>query len=135
VNDQQPPAHVSDGETLARFVMSERWVRENGSVRPDAFVPPPDLNLSVTRHLALSTPRLWERGANVAEERAKTLLGRADVSAAAVRRTSPLEIVAARLDRNPEHAHIVGWPTEKPRQKMLAQLLAASATYVAAPPS
>jgi hypothetical protein len=135
VNDQQPPAHVSDGETLARFVMSERWVRENGSVRPDAFVPPPDLNLSVTRHHNLSTEQLWERGASVAVERTKTLLGRADVLAAAVRRTSPLDVVAARLDRNPAHAHIVGWPTDKPAQKMLAQVLAASATYAAAPPA
>ena len=133
MSEQQPPEHISDDEWLARFVVFGRWVRENGTVRPDAFVPPPDLNLSVTRHLALSDEQLWARGADVASARNANLTGRADLRAAAVRSLSPLNVLEATIAGNPEHAHIVGWPADKPSQKMLAQQLAASAKFIPAP--
>ena len=122
------PGVIPDKENLARFVIARRWVRENRTVKPDAFMPPPDLNFSVTRHAALSIDELWARGRCVATEVGKTLYGRADVSAMEVR-DAKLNAIEHRLDDNPEHAHIVGWPSEKPAQKLRAQQLAAVAGY------
>lgn len=120
---------VHNKEQLARFVLYKRWVRQEGTIKPDAFMPPPDLNLSVTRHAALSHEQLWARGRSVAEFREKTLYGRADVSVNSVRSTK-LDAIRHPVDGNPEHAHIVGWPTDKPARKSMAQQLAALAQYM-----
>lgn len=120
---------VLNNEQLARFVLFKRWVRQAGTIKPDAFIPPPDLNLSVTRHAALSHEQLWARGRSVAELRGKPLNGRADVSVNSVRRTK-LDAIRHPVDGNPEHAHIVEWPTDKPMQKSMAQQLAALAQYM-----
>lgn len=125
------PGEVADAEQLARFVMTRRWVRAEGTVRPDAFMPPPDLNLSVTRHGTLSPENLWSRGYQVAQSQGKALLGRADLRAENVRR-SLLDVVGFPVPNNPEHAHIVSWPPDKPTQKSLAQSLAAAAAFQAA---
>jgi len=122
---------IADAEMLARFVMVRRWIRQDNTVRSDAFIPPPDLNLSVTRHGTLSEHELWQRGHRVAEQRDKPLYGRADVSAMHVRDAN-LDAIEYPLYENPEHAHITGWPTEKSAQKAAAQQLAASAQYVPA---
>lgn len=130
MSDRQPPEHVSDGEMLARFVISTRWVRENGTVRQDAFIPPPDRNLSVTRHAQLSADEIRQRGDDVAKVRETELHGRADVIAITVRAALPLNVVAAPIPRNPEHAHVIEWPLDKPSQKALAQEIAATAAYI-----
>jgi len=120
---------IANHEQLARFVMVRKWVRDDGTIRSDAFIPPPDLNLSVTRHVGLSDGEIWSRGRQVAIQRERPLYGRADVSAGRIREAS-LNVVVHPLDDNPEHAHIVDWPTEKSARKMKAQELAASAIHV-----
>lgn len=129
---ETPPTAVSDDESLARFVMTRRVIREDGSVKPDAFLPPPDLNLSVTRHVGLSIDDLWSRGRRVAELRGKPLVGRADVGARDVRREL-LDVVGFPEPDNPQHAHIVNWPADKPAQKSQAQQLSLSAAFASAP--
>lgn len=129
----EPADHVSDHELLARFIMFSDWIRADGSLRQDAYIPPPkDLQLSVTRHVGLSEDGIWQRGQDVATERGKPLLGRADISAKAIRDTEgkTLDVIPFPLERNPQHAHVIGWPADKPRQKYLAQRLAAGATYL-----
>lgn len=132
------PRHnvIGDAERLARFILFRRHVRADGSVKPDAFMPPPNLELSVTRRGDASGHDLWERGAAVAEQRQRTLVGRADIDAVAVRARPPLDVVPAPLPEDPGHAHIVGWPppAEKGQQKMLAIDLAAAAEFLPAPP-
>lgn len=132
---QLPP--VSADEWLARFITIDKWVRADKSIRPDAFIPPKDLNLSVIRHLNLSEENLWRLGQSVAdaisEKRRGGLHGRADITADDVSRQT-LKVEAAPFAENPNHAHITGWP-DKPAQKNIAQRLAAAAKFVAKPQS
>ena len=120
---------VSPGELLARFVMVDRWVRADQTIRPDAFIPPKDLNLSVTRHLTLSQDELWAIGQAVANAVARqpgaVLHGRADIRTRDALQQN-LRVEAASLPENRNHAHITGWP-EKAAQKSIAQQLAAAA--------
>jgi hypothetical protein len=128
-------AAVSDAELLARFIVFENRVRADGTIKGDAFIPPPDLELSVTRHGDTSEDQLWERGAIVSAAVSRVLVGRADVSCATVRGVRPLNAVPAPLPEDLHHAHVVGWPpsAEKPRQKVLAMSLAAAAKFVRCP--
>jgi hypothetical protein len=124
-----PP--VSPDEHLARFITVNRWLRADKSIRPDAFMPPKDLNLSVTRHLGLSEESLWKHGQNVADalpkERSTGLFGRADITSGEVTRLT-LKVEAYPLPENANHAHINGWP-DKPAKKNIAQRLAQAAKY------
>ena len=121
---------VLTAELLARFVLFSRWIRSDGTVRADALVPWPWPELSVTRHRALAVSELWELGQDVADQRPATLYGRADVVAADVMRHS-LRVEPTHEPKN--HANIVGWPVDKPAQKMIAQEIASRATYVPFP--
>lgn len=95
-------------------------------------MPPPDLNLSVTRHIGLSKEELWRIGKDVVGEigqkRTSLLCGRADLSVESI--PLPLKVEPAALPNNRNHAHVTGWPTDKPSKKNLAQHLAAVAHYL-----
>jgi len=120
-------------ELLARFLTVRAWVRSDRTVRQDAFIPPKDLNLSVTRHHDLSEPELWAVGKMVTETiaitRTASLHGRADLTVLQISERT-LRTEPAPLPTNPNHAHVVGWPSEKAVQKSLAQQLAAASRYV-----
>jgi hypothetical protein len=122
---------VESNETLARFVLFGSHVRRDQTLRADAFVPPPNLQLSVTRHRSATEQELLDVGNAVAEVRQRILYGRGDVLALACEQLN-LKTVAAPIEGNPNHADICGWPDEKPAQKIIAQDLAASSTFVAA---
>ena len=134
MSDEAHPPPVADEEQLARFVLFSRWVRTSDqTVRPDAFVPYPWPDLSVTRHLELSEAELWQIGQGVADQRPDaTLYGRADLQALTVRWQS-LVIAPTREPRN--HANITSWPAEKSKQKLVAQLLASAARFVPKSPA
>ncbi|MGD1001818.1 MAG: hypothetical protein ABSA67_14080 [Candidatus Brocadiia bacterium] len=123
---------VAADELLARFIKFERWFRRTDrTVKPDAFIPPPDLQLSVIRHISLSEDELWKVGQRIADEAAKTnprviLHGRADLHVYDVSKQA-LHTEAAPDADCPNHAHITGWPAEKSERKSIAQLLAAKA--------
>ena len=125
-----PP--ITADELLARFVTVDKWLRADRTLRQDAFIPPRDLQLSVTRHINLSEADLWSIGQRVADQVAKTpkapLHGRADIRA---RQVSAQKLIteAAPVPDNRNHAHLTGWPNEKPAQKIIAQELAAAAVY------
>jgi hypothetical protein len=122
---------LHDGEVFARFVHFASRVRSDGTVRPEAFMPPPDLELSVTRH-GLGDDALWARGVSIGHSIGRSLVGRADITGGGIRAVRPLNVVAAPLPDDPEHAHIVGWPRseEKSAQKVLAMSLAANSFFV-----
>jgi len=49
--DPSNVADVEPGEILARYVFARNQIRtSDNSVKPAAFMPPPDLEMSVTRH-------------------------------------------------------------------------------------
>jgi hypothetical protein len=122
---------VIDKEFLARFILFGRWVRSSDStVRPDAFIPYPYPDLSVTRHIGLSVDEIWQLGQAVADSRPAMLHGRADIQALHVKRQF-LRIVPTPEPKN--HANIIGWPKDKPAQKIIAQELAAAAHYMPKP--
>lgn len=127
----EPPPSVHDDELLARFILFSGWFRKDQTVRPDGFIPYPYPDLSVTRHIGLAESQLWQVGQDTADTRPKaTLYGRADLKTADVRRQK-LQVIAASLHQNLNHANVTGWPPDKPSQKIIAQELAASATFVA----
>lgn len=124
------PPPVTDDEWLARFILFGRWLRSDQTVRPDAFIPHPWPDLSVAHHLGLDEEELWQIGQNVADQRTLPLYGRADIRARSIRKY--------RLDIQPtpepiNHANITGWPKEKPAQKIIAQEIAAAATFISTP--
>jgi len=122
----EPPSVVSENELLARFILQSNRVRADGSVKPDAFIPFPLPNLSVTRHLGWDEEQIWTIGRAVAAAVRKRLHARADV-AARVFTHLRLRVVAAPVEDNPHHANVTDWPADKPSQKAIAQEIAAAA--------
>jgi hypothetical protein len=123
---------LSDDEMLARFVLKKEWIRKaDNTPKQDAFIPPKDLQLSVTRHTGISTEQLIETGKAVAAETSLQFLGRADIEAGAVVKNA-LKAVAWPLAKNQNHAHVIGWPADKEARKTIAQELAAAAKFVPA---
>ncbi len=120
-----PP--IADDELLARFVLFSNWIRHDQTVRPDAFIPHPYPNLSVTRHREISEFDLWQIGKDVASKRRLNLYGRADIQAITVK-TQSLRIEPTAEPKN--HANINGWPADKPKQKIIAQEIAAAARFI-----
>ena len=136
------PAHVPDvepDELLARFILFSKHIRrEDESIRPDAFVPYPHRELSVTRHRDATDDEVWSAGRAVAEVRGRTLYGRADVAAVAFLEQGLSVLPAPVLDHaelpdNPNHANVTEWPDEKPKQKRIALEVAARAKLVRPP--
>jgi hypothetical protein len=130
---------IPTGELLARFITADGWIRADRTIKQDAFMPPKDLEFSVTRHLGLTQEEIWKLGQAVVDEiakkRAATLHGRADLLAEITIQQN-LRTVAHPLEGNANHAHVIGWPSDKPAQKIIAQQLAAAAVFVTpAPPA
>ena len=118
-----PP--IADEELLARFIVNGNEVRADGTVRPQLFLPYKRVELSVNRHRDATIAETWAIGFQVAEQRAKTLLGRADIRASACR-IPPLDVVSRPiLPHNPNHADVIGYPARKDEQLSLAAKLAA----------
>lgn len=130
--NDEPPI-VRDDERLARYILFSKWIRvSDNTIKSDAFTPFPWPDLSVTRHEGLNEEDLWEKGQSVAHESSRTLHGRADVSTVNVRDQS-LQVEAAPIKNNQNHANITGWPPTKPLQKIIAQVIAAHSTYFRKP--
>jgi len=129
IDPENVPAVESD-ELLARYVLQSSYIRRSDqTVKPDAFLPHPHRDLSVTRHRDATTVELWEVGASVANACGKKLYGRADVLADAAVRQG-LTVAAAPIPGNPNHADISNWPDDKPAQKIRAMEISASAQLV-----
>lgn len=123
---------LNDDELLGRFVLKKEWIRKvDNTIKQDAFIPPKDLQLSVTRHVGLTTEQLAEAGKLVAAETSLDFLGRADIETRMVVKNA-LKAVAWPLPKNQNHAHIIGWPADKEVRKTIAQDLAAVAKFVPA---
>jgi hypothetical protein len=127
-----PPSTVADDEVLARFILHKRYIRSDGTLKPDSFIPHPYLDLSVTRHVGLEESSIWVIGEMVAMEQSKRLYGRGDVSAF-VFRSLKLKVQADPVAGNAHHANVTNWPQDKPAQKMCAQEIAAVASFVSKP--
>ena len=122
---------VSSDELLGRYLPEKTYFSSTGnSVKPKAFMPPPDLRLSVFRIDGLNLEEIWKLGQvkviNIMTV-SKVLYGVANIRA--------LKIKKNRLEIDPDniplrHVNIIGWPKEKERQMQIAQELAAEADLV-----
>lgn len=126
MNGSGEPVLVEAGELLARYLLQGSHIRTDLTVRPDAFVPHPRLDLSLTRHLGLTKEQIWAIGDQVARQIGKRLHGRADVTAFTFI-SRRLQVRPAPVADNPNHVNVTGWPADKPSQKILAQEIAADA--------
>lgn len=124
---------ISTSEVFARYILQKSHVRADRSVKPNVFMPPPNLELSVTRHLSASDDELWLIGGNVAKVRALTLYGRGDVDAKVLSGQSLSMRPDPIIPSNPNHAIVYDWPEDKPTQKNIAQEIAAMTRYVPQP--
>ncbi len=122
------PSAVLVSEWLARFILFGRWVRADGTVRQDAFIPDERLELSVTRCSGVLDTEIWNIGEGVARESGRNLHGRADVGVAVVK-SNNLDVRTTPQEGNPYHADVVNWPARKDEQKMAAMALAAAAQF------
>jgi hypothetical protein len=125
---------VLSDELLARFILQRNRIRYDRTVKPDAFVPHPYRELSVTRHINLDDPTIWRIGYAVAESAKKTLHGRADVRAR-VFAANTLQVTAAPTPSNANHANVTDWPINKAEQKSIAQKIAATVETALFPPA
>ena len=133
MSDEGTSLFVKSSELLARFITSRNWFRpSNQTVKQDAFIPHPYPDLSVTRHKSLPEKEIWKIGQEIADARPATLYGRADVSVEEVRKQK-LTVEPRPVPENLNHACILGWPRDKPAQKILALELAAVARFVRKP--
>jgi hypothetical protein len=126
--DNVPP--ITSDEWLARFIHYQRYIRQDRTVRADAFIPHPYPDLSVTRHLQLSDAELWRIGGDVARQINRSLHGRVDTQVFVFQRQRLQVIADPVFPDNPNHANINGWPAEKAAQKIIAQQIAAAAGKV-----
>ena len=122
------PAIVNPDEVLSRYLLSRSlFSPQKKRVKSSAFLPPPDLKLSVFRVNGLTEKEIWELGERDVVQKqstSKTLYGRADVKASSVWN------VNLRIDPNdipPRHADLIGWPEEKSARKLIALELAEQA--------
>lgn len=110
--------NIPGNEIFSRYILSSRWYRNSDqTIRPDAFIPFPHPDLSVTRHKDVSKARLWELGQTVALKTNKTLHGRTDFEASLCFQKG----LDANNDVPPQnHVNISDWPKDKSEQKMIA---------------
>jgi hypothetical protein len=131
LNPENVP-EVAAEEQLARYVLQSKHVRQDKTLRPDAFIPHPYEELSVTRHRGATDSEIWTLGVGVGLKTDKVLYGRADLGTD-VCLSRQLRVAAAPVSGNPNHANILGWPADKSSQKTIALELAAAAKYVETP--
>jgi hypothetical protein len=125
-----PP--VADQEELARYIYFSRYIRTDKTIRPEALVPHPYPDLSVTRHRDLNELTIWKIGAEIARVNGTTLHGRADLQAVDFRRQH-LKVDPAPVEGNANHANVTGWPIEKSAQKNVAQKIMVACRFMALP--
>jgi len=120
---------VVPGELLARFILRGKYIRPDGTLTPNPFIPYRHVELSVTRHIGLSELDIWRIGASVARAQQETLFGRGDVTAI-VFSGHALKVQPDPLEDNPNHANVVGWPPDKQSQKEIALKIVKKVSYV-----
>jgi hypothetical protein len=127
-----PP--VADSELLARYVTHHSQFRSSDHrAKPTLFMPYPHQKLSVTRHQSATEEEILKFGTNVATARNMTFYGRFDIKASDCIIHS-LHVTQKPLANNSNHADIEGWPSEKEKQKAIAQLIVAVAGELISPP-
>jgi hypothetical protein len=112
-------------EIVIRFIFGKH-IREDKTIRRQAFIPPRNLKYSVTKKANLPEEKIWELGQDARGERVDSLKGRADI-ASCVFTQNALTIHDQPTPTNDHHANVVGWPSDDQAQRDLADILAEQA--------
>lgn len=122
---------VEDHERISRFLFTKRhYSTQKNLVKPEAFVPHPHIELSVSCTHDLNEEDVWALGttAMLARSDNRNLHGRGDLLAGHV---YAQKLTLDRDDDPPKHANILGWPEEGgDAQLMKATELASQATLL-----
>jgi hypothetical protein len=118
-------------ELLGRYLTEKKHfsILKN-EVKFKAFMPPPNLRLSIYNINGLSLEEIWDIGEkNVVSAMTppRSLYGVAEIQAGVVFRQG-LAVQADNIP--PRHANVIGWPPEEAGQMAIAQELAASARAI-----
>ncbi len=123
-----PSNNIDPTERISRYILNRKgkFSRENQRVKYSAFLPPPNLEMSVYRIDDLGEHDIWEIGTKyVAEPQGKHVYARGDL------RAKTIFSVGLGIAPDPKphklHANIINWPVEKDKQKMRAVELANAA--------
>lgn len=121
------PEHISDEESLARFLNSSRLFNASGLIKPAVFLPR-NGETSVFRYEPNAGNEIWATAEQIIQEGRKTH-GVAFIQALDVREIA-LDVHSKEPPRR--HADIIGWQVgadvmSKAKQKELAALLAQGA--------
>src|SRR5438552_1777800 len=106
-----PKSELAGDAPLARYIFSKRHFNpKKNEVAKGAFMPPPDLELSVFYIGDLSESHVWQLGTNIpkeADSKERTLHARADILTKVVRAKK----LTVTLDNDPlRHTTVSGWP-------------------------
>lgn len=118
---------VNPLETLSRFVVFNRWIRADNTVRHTVFLPnPKNGETSVFRISGITDNEIWDIGEReVVPIRNKPILGRADIETSIVI-SKDLKVIPSEPPER--HADITDWPEES-KQKQIALELADEAKF------
>ncbi len=122
---------ISDSEKLIRFIFSPYHIRNDESVKWQAFKPR-NGETSVTIKNNLSDKNLHSIGQKIESFRKKkdkiSLFGEARIFAKTVYKNK-LNILSAPSKNNPNHANIIDWPNDKDEYMMVCKELIIDAHY------
>lgn len=91
-------------------------------------MPPGDLRMSVYRTSAMALEETWTLGQQyIADPQQKQIKGKADLLAREFREHH-LEVIGV-PEPHERHAEIVGWPSDRIKQRLLAVRLAKQSTF------
>lgn len=120
-----PDEAVDPLETVSRFLLGGD-IRPAGAVKYTAFIPPPNLRLSVFRVYELSEQQIWALATEKVEPTRGPVIGRGDVSVAQI--TECKLTVASDEESTSRHADLVSWPEDRDLRVTIAKELAALAS-------
>ncbi|MEK6656599.1 MAG: hypothetical protein AABY58_04085 [Nitrospirota bacterium] len=113
-------------EILARFILTKKYIRQDKTVRWNAFMPHKG-ETSVFRVSGISDIEIWHIGEKyVVSSQNKPLFGRADITASIIM-DNGLDVIPQ--EPPVKHANIIGWPEDKSKQMEMAMQLALKAQF------
>ena len=118
---QSSPAPISSGEQLARFIFSSNHIRSTAPrVRAGAFLPPPDLKLSVFRKSKMDLSYYASIKSFIESDRKRRIKNTALFSQDCL---AALNLTAVPEETQHKwHADIEGWPTGTDKLEHKARL-------------
>ncbi|MFH1857212.1 MAG: hypothetical protein ABH836_08355 [Candidatus Omnitrophota bacterium] len=122
---------VKDTEMLTRFVFTPQHIdKRDGSIKWQAFKPASD-GTSVTRQDYVSPEKILQLGVEIAKARKHStkLHSKAEILAQNARKLK-IDVTAAPTARDPNHANIVKWPSDKNEVMMLCKELLIASRHV-----